>query len=377
MPSRNYSTDKYRYGFNGKEKDKDLNSLTAYDYGFRIYNPAIGKFLSVDPLAKSYPWNSVYAFAENNPIGCLDLDGLEQIYHYKITETKNGGKAIALTNMLNSPNDCSTIQYTLTYKDKQISTGVYNNSIIGTALAMHQLNSALNNLKEDAMYMATAAFKKSTSVEDFNYKYTNEINSFKRTCEAIQEIYKDRSSENVMNLSIALWGSYGALYSSANSYYNGKQFGNNTVNGPSRVNGNSGATENTNRVGIFNNFTKQFSVFNRSTKLCGRTIVVDENLSPTLVTELGKKGYNVKIFPKGTLDADIIAYADANKAIVLTNNIRDFNKWGITTFNVSEKMKLTSNVQNVVNKIENINNQALVKPDVIKPGVNVSIAAEN
>jgi RHS repeat-associated protein len=80
MPGRKYSSDgTYRYGFNGKEKDSDINTLTVYDYGFRIYNPALGKFLSVDPLFKSYPWNSPYAYAENEPIANVDLDGLEKL----------------------------------------------------------------------------------------------------------------------------------------------------------------------------------------------------------------------------------------------------------------------------------------------------------
>jgi len=79
MPGRNFSADKYRYGFNGKEKDKDINSLTAYDYGFRIYNPAIGKFLSVDPLTNNFPWYSPYHVSGNNPIRNIDLDGGEPL----------------------------------------------------------------------------------------------------------------------------------------------------------------------------------------------------------------------------------------------------------------------------------------------------------
>ena len=77
MPGRSSHSDKYRYGFNGKEKDDDLHSLTAYDYGFRIYNPALGRFLSVDPLMKNYPMLTSYQFAANIPIACIDLDGLE------------------------------------------------------------------------------------------------------------------------------------------------------------------------------------------------------------------------------------------------------------------------------------------------------------
>ncbi|MBK9257209.1 MAG: hypothetical protein IPM42_17180 [Saprospiraceae bacterium] len=85
MPGRTYrnpafdGTNNYRFGFNGKELDKsgEFGSLTHYDYGFRIYNPSIGKFLSVDPLTKSYPMLTPYQFASNTPIQAIDLDGLE------------------------------------------------------------------------------------------------------------------------------------------------------------------------------------------------------------------------------------------------------------------------------------------------------------
>jgi hypothetical protein len=46
----------------------------------RIYDPRLGKFLSVDPLNKDYPWNSPYAFAENDVIRSIDLDGLEKMF---------------------------------------------------------------------------------------------------------------------------------------------------------------------------------------------------------------------------------------------------------------------------------------------------------
>jgi RHS repeat-associated protein len=72
-----YATNNYRYAFNGKEHDSDgeFGSLTHYDYGFRIYNPSIGKFLSVDPLTASYPWYTPYQFAGNKPIAAIDLMG--------------------------------------------------------------------------------------------------------------------------------------------------------------------------------------------------------------------------------------------------------------------------------------------------------------
>jgi hypothetical protein len=65
--------------------------MTHYDYGFRIYNPAIAKFLSVDPLTADYPFYTPYQFAGNTPIQFIDLDGLEEAEPGK---PGNGGKTI-------------------------------------------------------------------------------------------------------------------------------------------------------------------------------------------------------------------------------------------------------------------------------------------
>jgi RHS repeat-associated protein len=73
------------YGFNGKELDKETSSTTTYDYGFRIYSPALGKFLSTDPLFKSYPYYSPYQFAGNMPIWAIDIDGLEPVTVHALT----------------------------------------------------------------------------------------------------------------------------------------------------------------------------------------------------------------------------------------------------------------------------------------------------
>jgi RHS repeat-associated protein len=71
--------EQYRYGFNGKEKDPEGmgGGGATYDYGFRIYNPQIAKFLSVDPLTKDYPYYTPYQYAGNTPIWAIDIDGLE------------------------------------------------------------------------------------------------------------------------------------------------------------------------------------------------------------------------------------------------------------------------------------------------------------
>jgi RHS repeat-associated protein len=79
----------YRYGFNGKEGDDEIKGDdNQQDYGMRIYDPRVGRFLSVDPIAKEYPWYTPYQFAGNMPIWMVDLDGLEPASPdaYKITD---------------------------------------------------------------------------------------------------------------------------------------------------------------------------------------------------------------------------------------------------------------------------------------------------
>ena len=76
MPGRMYSASTYRYGFNGKEKDDEWKgSGNSYDFGARIYDPRVGRWLSVDPLADQFPEESPYSFALNDPVVMIDPDG--------------------------------------------------------------------------------------------------------------------------------------------------------------------------------------------------------------------------------------------------------------------------------------------------------------
>jgi len=78
---RNWSGgSEYRYGFNGKEQDPETyGDGNIYDYGFRVYDPRIGRFLSVDPKAADAPGWSPYRAFFCNPITYVDPDGQFEI----------------------------------------------------------------------------------------------------------------------------------------------------------------------------------------------------------------------------------------------------------------------------------------------------------
>ena len=51
------------------------NSLGLYDFSARMYDPALGRFLSVDPMAEGYRHLSPYAYCAGNPAVYVDKDG--------------------------------------------------------------------------------------------------------------------------------------------------------------------------------------------------------------------------------------------------------------------------------------------------------------
>ncbi|WP_233525740.1 RHS repeat domain-containing protein [Chitinophaga silvisoli] len=76
QPDRSYSSGGYRYGFNGKENDNEVKGEGMnLAYENRIYDPRLGKWLSVDPLQSKYPGFSPYNFSLNSPLYFKDIDG--------------------------------------------------------------------------------------------------------------------------------------------------------------------------------------------------------------------------------------------------------------------------------------------------------------
>lgn len=75
-PNSMISGRKHNYGYNGKEEQNELG-LEWLDFSARNYNPAIGRWFVIDPLAdaKGQVHNSPYTYAMNNPIYFIDPDG--------------------------------------------------------------------------------------------------------------------------------------------------------------------------------------------------------------------------------------------------------------------------------------------------------------
>ena len=71
------------YKYNGKELD-EKRGLNWYDYGARQYDAAIGRFMTVDPMAEKYHMWSPYTYCKDNSILRIDIDGKDD---YVINKT--------------------------------------------------------------------------------------------------------------------------------------------------------------------------------------------------------------------------------------------------------------------------------------------------
>lgn len=115
LPGRRFTGSiNYRYGFNGKEEDDEAKGDgNQQDYGMRVYDPRLGRFLSVDPLAKEYPHYTPYSFAGNKPIWALDLDGLEELWYELVWD--KGGKTVLGVQFCNENQNRGGFDYSTTY----------------------------------------------------------------------------------------------------------------------------------------------------------------------------------------------------------------------------------------------------------------------
>ena len=63
-----------QYKYTDKEYDP-MHGLNQYDFGARNYDPAIGRFTSIDPLAEKYYYLTPYSYCGGDPVNRVDLNG--------------------------------------------------------------------------------------------------------------------------------------------------------------------------------------------------------------------------------------------------------------------------------------------------------------
>lgn len=137
MPGRVYTSGGYRYGFQGQEKDDEIKGPgNSVNYKYRMHDPRLGRFFSVDPLFREYPHNGPYNFSENRVIDGVELEGLE----VKLKNGQQGPFSLEYAEEINS-------QY-----ESELENGAAANIILaasGTLLSIAQQRAELIQASRD------------------------------------------------------------------------------------------------------------------------------------------------------------------------------------------------------------------------------------
>jgi len=92
-----YQVESNNYLYNGKELQQ-YGNLNTYDYGWRQYDAALGRWHVQDKLAESFPGYSPYNYVKNSPINYIDPNGM-----YPDSWQRPGETVVAYNIRMNSP----------------------------------------------------------------------------------------------------------------------------------------------------------------------------------------------------------------------------------------------------------------------------------
>lgn len=185
-----------RVGFNSKENDNEVKGTgNSVDFGARVFDSRISRWMSIDQRAAKYPYISPYSFAANSPLMFIDMDGKDIYYVVQNSKTNKPELVKAdldyMSQVLNSTKAGHELlaQYANNpKKDLYITIGKTSQS---DALGQHTAGNVLQNNNTGELTREQPVKKNSNGVLEYNGVDDN----FNGT-----EIYDDKRENHFVTL---------------------------------------------------------------------------------------------------------------------------------------------------------------------------------
>ena len=158
-------TKAYKYKYQGQERQDELG-LNWDSFKFRNYDYAIGRFMSIDPLAESYTYNSTCAFQENKMGMGTELEGKELNLHSWLKTdavvNPNGVGAHSIGVVEGLQNTVEGLWNAVTHP-KETASGLMNLAIAGATQGNQSTMIGVDNALGTNSYMTSESVKQSVS----------------------------------------------------------------------------------------------------------------------------------------------------------------------------------------------------------------------
>jgi RHS repeat-associated protein len=167
--------------FSGKQLHDDFG-FNLLSYKFRFHDPALGRFISIDPLAEKYNYNSTFAFAENKLGLGVEYEGLEMVGYSNVGDAVWRGAGFS-----HVPDRGENIAMA---KKTAINTAKVTAEVIGTAVLGEVLGMIAAPLLEGTILGEMIGVSRETKVVSGLFKEGSELGASK----GLQEVSKKEIS---------------------------------------------------------------------------------------------------------------------------------------------------------------------------------------
>jgi RHS repeat-associated protein len=154
--------------YNDKELFDD-GDLDWYDYGFRNYDPQIGRFMQLDPLTDDFPFLTPYQYASNDPITNIDLDGLEGVSSFATAAEAQS----AMAQFTSTVNEIGSIVVTTSPRVLKIADK--GSSVVNVLKTLNTLRSVVVDLLKVLQAVDTKQVGNPNKFLSFQNKNHNEV----------------------------------------------------------------------------------------------------------------------------------------------------------------------------------------------------------